>query len=830
MDYFFQKEEFFNNHHYVEYANLNLITILAAVLYLSHGIVLALFAYSHFFAVTQALSVLVCLGAFFANRRFHTRAASIMMIALICASINIWPYSTNVGSEMRWYAVLAICPLYFFSTFNKADRFFWTGCVLLAFLTSSLINYYVEPLAIMPYAKLYNTVSSMVVLISIAVELILYKYINTMRNSELERIGTILANIECGIVIVDAKTREILDINPVAERLYGGDKGAVVGQLCHSFICPIEQGDCPVLDRDQEVNRSEELLLRADGETIPIIKTISKIWYQDRFALLESFTDVSALKEAEEKLRLLEITERSNRAKSEFLSRMSHEMRTPMNAIIGMAKIAEGTDDLSRLKYCLSSIGVSSAHLLDIINDILDMSKIEAGKFEIDSAPLYVEQILMKICNLIMEQTERKNLKLNIYMGAHTVAPYLGDELRLTQVIANITSNAVKFTPEGGEITMAVNAIEGDESYGVLRFSIADTGIGMTEEQLGGLFLAFEQVDGGITRQYGGTGLGLAISKHIVENMGGQIWAESEPDMGSTFLFEVRLERNWEEENPLGADLPPDVRILVVSTNEELRTYCTSVLGDYGLYAGGAESTEAMYAQIELAEGVGMSYDAVFLDYEWADADGVELLHRLMIGLDQSNVWLIVTPRTLDAIEAAARDAGFHNFILKPLFPSTLFGAIGKAIGAMSDGTMGEQNAKQTIPDFSGATLLLVEDIELNREIFIALMEDTNIEIDIAENGQEAVDKFRQHPDRYDAIVMDIQMPIMNGYKATELIRSLELERAGSIPIIAMTADAFKEDIELCLACGMNDHLKKPIELERVFEKLAFYCKPEELL
>jgi CheY-like chemotaxis protein len=371
-----------------------------------------------------------------------------------------------------------------------------------------------------------------------------------------------------------------------------------------------------------------------------------------------------------------------------------------MNAIIGMAKIAEGTDDKEKMSYCLSMINVSSSHLPGIINDILDMSKIESGKFELENVPLDIGRILMKVNGIMSGQAEKKKIELNITNGAQTDIRYTGDELRVTQVITNLISNAIKFTPNNGKVALSVTEKQRGEDFSILSFTISDTGIGMTDEQLGKLFNAFEQADGSITRKYGGTGLGLAISKNIVEKMGGSIWVESEPEKGSVFAFDVRLEhagRQIEEE------------------------------------------TEIITEQI---------------------------------------------------LPAAKTD---------------------------SSGTA-------AIPDFSGITVLLAEDVEINREIFIALLENTNIVIDTAENGMEALQKFKSNPERYAAIIMDIQMPVMNGYEATENIRALDTKRAADIPIIALTADAFKEDMDRCMACGMNNHLKKPIELDKVIEILSLYC------
>jgi len=689
---------FNSENEFVDYVNLYLITAFAALLYSAHCVAFLLYAHNLFLIIAQALSVCVCIAAFFVNRAHKMRITSIIMIVLVCISVNIWAYMVDGGNDMRWYALMALCPLYFFSIINMRDKIILTGLILATFLSSTIICYYHEPVIYMSEVKMYNTVTSFVILLSVALELILYKYVNDKKDSELSRIGTILDNIECGIVIVDAETHRMMDINPVAERMYGASKASIIGDKCHKLICPAGEGACPVMDKNQDVHRSERVLLRADGKLTPIIKSVAKIRYNGRPALLESFTDITSLKEAEERLRIIEITEKSNRAKSDFLSRMSHEMRTPLNAIIGMAKIAEGTEDISKLRYCLSMIDLSSKHLLGIINDILDMSKIEAGKLELERAPMYIKKVLMTVNGVMMEQAERKKINLNISAGDGTDARYVGDELRLTQVVMNLISNAIKFTPEGGAVSLSAFEVQKEAGFSTLRFTVSDTGIGMTKEQSDKLFNAFEQADGSITRQYGGTGLGLAISKSFVEKMDGRIWVESEPEKGSTFTFDVRLER-------------------------------ASPQGEHDTPGSPPAAPEAA-------------------------ADGVKAM-----------------------------------------------------------------------PDFSNSAILLAEDVEINREIIITLLQDTKIRIDSAENGLEAVKKFKDDPDRYSIILMDIQMPGMNGYEATKTIRSLDSDRAGSVPIIAMSADAFKEDIDRCLASGMNGHLKKPIEIEKVLETLSSYCK-----
>ncbi len=827
MGKFFEKKGFSSENEYEEYVNLYLITALATLLYVAYGVLFALFSCNIFLMTAQTLCILVCMVSFLINRKRRTRAATILMVLLVCVSINIWAFALNVGNDLRWYAVLALCPLFFFSSIKPHEKGWLTALVMLSFLSATSISLYHTPLAVMPNAELFDTISDFLIVVSIAFELIMYKLINTKRDDELNRVGTILENIACGIIILDAETNEIQDVNPVAVRMYGDDKKKLIGKKCTSTVCAHEKCTCVANDNKYVLDRSEQIFVSSDGRHIPIIKSVAKVWYNGRLSLLESFTDITSLKKAEDKLRRMEITEQSNRAKSEFLSRMSHEIRTPMNAIIGMTKIAEGTDDVGRLKYCLSTIEASSAHLLGIINDILDMSKIEAGKLLIDSVPLSVEKLLRKACGLILEQVERKQIELGVYMDKGAVEEFLGDELRLSQIIANLLSNAVKFTPERGAIRVTVAETQRQSDHSVLRFTVTDTGIGMTDEQMDRLFNAFEQADGSITRQYGGTGLGLAISRSIVEKMGGQIWAESELGQGSTFVFEVRLGHADGSDGNNLSDINPSasLRVLVAHSNADTRHYFADIAAWYGIAVREAVDPKDLALCLKQACEARTPYDAVFLAYDWPGTNGIELLQRLSVVVDKDTVVFMTPFLTWNKIEGAAHNVGVTGFVPVPLFPSIVRDAVISATCKTEASPVTRADETGNSNDFSAVTLLLVEDVEINREIFMLLLADTNIQIEVAGNGVEAVEKFVNQPDRYDIIIMDIQMPVMNGYEATRRIRSLNSDWAKEVPIIALSADAFKDDIDRCIACGMNDHLKKPIELELVMEKLTNYCR-----
>ena len=625
--------------------------------------------------------------------------------------------------------------------------------------------------------------------------------------------------------------------NTFSELMPDTDNMAANDVICFLESITSEQNPENVFDvlrSAEEDIHDAEITISKGGETHNYALSKDIIIERGQYAgYIVTLSDISSYRHMineinEQNNRLTElknIAESASNAKSEFLSRMSHEIRTPMNAIIGMTKIADNTSDISKLRYCLDTIGTSSAQLLNLINDILDMSKIEAGKFELDSAPMNIEKMLMKVCNLIIDKTEQQGQKLDINLGKNMRMHYIGDELRLSQIITNLLSNAVKFTPEKGTITLTVEETQKEEDYSILRFTVADTGIGMTEEQIGRLFTSFEQADGSISRKFGGTGLGLSISRSIIEKMNGEIWVESEINKGSVFTFEVKLERASQQGGTVIFDgiAPSDLKLLIVDDDNDIRRHVISVVENFKINTDEAENGEAAIRFVKTAKEIQKPYDVVFLDYDLPDMDGIETANKLGEMIDKNTVIVMTSFLEWNKIEKLAGNAGIHRFISKPLFPSSILDAINEIVGNTIKKLEMETIAEENDPDFSNVTLLLAEDVEINREIFISLLEDTGIRIDIAENGLIAVRKFKDNPDRYNIIIMDVQMPEMDGCEATRTIRSLDIPKAKSIPIIAMTANAFKEDVDKCIACGMNDHLAKPIDIEAVIQKISLF-------
>ncbi|MCL2517029.1 MAG: response regulator [Oscillospiraceae bacterium] len=521
-------------------------------------------------------------------------------------------------------------------------------------------------------------------------------------------------------------------------------------------------------------------------------------------------------------IRAKDIAENASIAKGEFLSRMSHEMRTPMNAIIGMTNIAKGSKDPSKKEYCLEKIEGASKHLLGVINDILDMSKIEANKFNLSFDVFNFEKMLINVTNVINFRIEERYQNFIVNLDHNIPESIIGDEQHLAQVITNLLTNAVKFTPDGGTITLTATNLPSSEDNPMIQIEVSDTGIGISEEQQSRLFNSFEQADGGTARKYGGTGLGLSISKKIVELMGGRIWIESELGKGAKFIFTIKYEMG-EAKTYFQLDInKEDLRILAVDDSLEIREYFTEVMKKFDLYcdvaADGFEALDLIHKHEDKL------YNIFFVDWKMPNMNGIELTQKIKKLTRDNAIIIMISVAEWSDIEKEAIAAGVDHFISKPLFPSILIDNINKFIGIENNEVLKSKSLKiKEDYDYQGTTILIAEDVEINREIISAILEDTDIFIDFAVNGVEAVDMFKESPDKYDLILMDIQMPEMDGYEATRLIRAFEYDKAKAIPIVAMTANVFREDIERCFAAGMDNHLGKPIDTDELYRTLERY-------
>ena len=514
----------------------------------------------------------------------------------------------------------------------------------------------------------------------------------------------------------------------------------------------------------------------------------------------------------------------ANEAKSLFLANMSHEIRTPMNAIIGLAQLALKAELPPRQRDYLSKIKNSGQHLLGIINDILDFSKVEAGKLSVESIDFDLEKVLENVGNLISEKASAKGLELIFDIDPSVSTRLKGDPLRLGQILINFCNNAVKFT-DAGEIVVRATVAEDTEDAQLVAFSVTDTGIGMTEDQLGRLFQAFEQADASTTRKYGGTGLGLAISKRLVELMGGDVSVESDPGKGSTFRFTARLGKGTAAAKPraLRSDLYGR-HVLIVDDNPPARAVISNLLTAMGFIADEAASGEEGIAMVRQAAETEEPYEIAFIDWQMPRLDGIETCKRIidLPGLQNPPHLIMVTAYGREEVLKRAEESGIENVLVKPVTSSMLLDTT-LAVLQASDG------APRLAPDMPaldvtgtrGVRVLLVEDNEINQEVALGQLEDAEAHVDVAENGEIAIRMLEAND--YDLVLMDMQMPVMDGIEATRVIRSDP--RFETLPIIAMTANAMAADRDRCLEAGMNDHLPKPIDPEELFRVLAHWTK-----
>ncbi len=514
---------------------------------------------------------------------------------------------------------------------------------------------------------------------------------------------------------------------------------------------------------------------------------------------------------------------RASNAKSEFLSNISHDIRTPMNAIVGMTAIAMANiDNQEQVKNCLEKITLSSKHLLGLINDILDMSKIESGKMTLNIDHVSLREVVDGVVNIVHPQVRAKQQHFDVLIQDISVENVCCDSVRLNQMLINLLSNAVKFTPEGGHIEMALREASSPRGDGFIRMHlrVKDDGIGMAPEFKKILFQAFAREDIARVHNIEGTGLGMTITKYIVDMMKGTIEVDSEQGKGSEFRVTLDLQKAPAAEEKM---VLPGWRTLVVDDDETLCETTIASLREIGIPADWTPDAETAIRKIEERRGKSDAYQIILLDGKLSGMDGVAAAREIRAHVGRDAPVLLISAYDWTEIEEEARGAGVTGFISKPLFKSTLYDGLKKYAG---EERRAVEESKADKVRFAGRRVLVAEDNELNWEITNELLSEMEMQLDWAENGKLCVEMFEKSPiGYYDAILMDLRMPVMMGYEATERIRKLPRADA-NLPIIAMTADAFSEDVKRCLASGMDAHISKPIDLQEVERTLEKYMKP----
>lgn len=651
-------------------------------------------------------------------------------------------------------------------------------------------------------------------------------------NRKLSEIVFALESVGTAIFWNDAETARFTAVNQHAADMLGYPVEELIGRtvpdIDPNFSMEQYSQILPTI-REQGFIRFETVQKRKNGDLIPVEMTVyqqpSIPGQPDR--LLSFGLEIAERKAAERALlEAKTAAEAASAAKSAFLATVSHEIRTPMNAIIGMARLAMKTDLSEQQEDYLEKILASSQLLLSVINDILDFSKIEADRMILEHKAFELVELFEKVIPQIEETAHAKNLELLIDVSRDTPTLFVGDELRLGQILLNLSSNAVKFT-ESGEISIRVRPLTLEIDEAVIRFEIADSGIGLTAAQIASLFQSFHQADSSITRKYGGSGLGLAISKRLVELMGGEIGVESVPGEGSVFWFTIKVKTGRPQRPaPRGTGAFRGVRALVMDDHPMARELLTTFLEQLSLEVTSVHDGKAGVEELLEAAQRGAPYELAFIDQVMPGMSGVETARCIAeLRLKTPPKAILLSGQSSAKLSRHVREAGFEAVLHKPISPTRLLEMLTRCleIGGADDRSPEPAAATRCIDAtrIVGARALLVEDNELNQEVATAFLRDAGLVVDVATNGLQAVEMVQRSS--YEIVLMDMQMPEMDGLSATREIR--RMPGFACLPIVAMTANAMAVDRERCLAAGMNDHIAKPIDPDTLIIKLLQWIK-----
>ncbi len=580
--------------------------------------------------------------------------------------------------------------------------------------------------------------------------------------------------------------------------------------------------------KDERVISYRYMVRRHGRETWEMVRFAGVRHPEDRedhlvHAVGACFTNVDAetrrsLAESQALSDALNAAEQANRAKTAFLSNMSHEIRTPMNAIIGLDSIALNDPDISgQTREYLEKIGLSANHLLTLINDILDMSRIESGRMTLKNEEFSFSALIGQINTLFSGQCAEKGVEYSCEVLGDPDDWYIGDSMKLRQVLINILGNAVKFTPEGGSVSFTAERTARFDGKSALRFVIRDTGIGMSDEFLPHIFETFAQEDSSATNRYGSSGLGLAITKNIVEMMNGEISVESKKGAGSTFTVTVTLIDSDHPADAVADFQPSELHVLVVDDDPVACEHAKLVLEKVGIACETVTSGAGAVEMVRLRHARRDPYRLILVDWKMPEMDGIETTRQIRAVVGSESAIIILTAYRWDEVYDEAVTAGVDCFLPKPLFASSIMEEFRMALARKN--LLGEKKPNKA--NLKGRHILLAEDIAVNAEIIIMVLEMREMIVDYAENGRIAVEKFAAStPGYYDAVLMDMRMPEMDGLEATARIRAMDREDAKSVPIIALTANAFDEDVQRSLQAGLNAHLSKPVEPADIYATL----------
>jgi len=627
--------------------------------------------------------------------------------------------------------------------------------------------------------------------------------------------------------------------NKAAADMFGYTAEEICGQKLHDLIVPEKYQEdfrkkyaiFRLTGEGNKIGQTRELeALHRDGSMFPVELAVSAVQIKGEWHAIGLVRDITERKQTEEALHTAkQMAEAANEAKSAFLANMSHEIRTPMNAIIGMTDLTLTTDLTDKQRNYLHKVQLSSRNLLRIINDILDISKIEAGKLHMEEIPFTLEEVFLNLSTVINFKAEEKGLEFILDTDADIPSQLSGDPLRLGQILINLCGNAIKFT-HTGEVVVHTRLLRKTQQHVTLEFSVTDTGIGLTSEQQAKLFQAFSQADESTTRQYGGTGLGLAICKELVEMMGGDIYVKSELGQGSQFIFTAIFAYEYEQSiHDINAhSVLTHKHILVVDDNASTRETLEAMLESFSLSATIVESGEKA---LDLLVHQKKHYDLVLLDWRMPEMNGIEVCEKLREQLDPANSPSIIMLSAYgrEEVMKQAHQAGVEQFLIKPITHSILFDSITTALGHSDfhQASIAPQNHSNEAVDLSelqGARILVAEDNEINQELIEEILKQAGFHVTLANHGQHALDLLDKH--QFDAALIDIQMPIMDGYETVRCIR--KHPKYEKFPVIAMTANVSAEDQQQCLAAGMNAHTGKPINREILFNLLKQWVPKKE--